>query len=176
MWISALKPYGDLISAIGALLVFFSWLATNILGERYKSAKDSYRDANSTWRLHWRLDSINTSVEDAAGLTVNTLKNLEELSLQDLPQQNDGQREWHESDLRHWELASTEMNARQIDRGEQFCWLFLERSAIDKSKSSHVISLQENCRAISLLKKEKDKVIARASAAVRSDPNPRIGR
>jgi hypothetical protein len=169
MWISALEPYGDLISAIGALLVFFSWLATNILGERYRSAKDSYRDANSTWRLHWKLDSINTSVVDVAALTFDVLKNLEDLNLRDLPQQNDGQREWHESNLRHWELASTEINARQIDRGQEFCWLFLERSAVDKSKSSHVISLRENCREISLLKEEKDKVIARANAAVRSD-------
>lgn len=172
MWISTLKPYGDLISAIGALLLFFSWLATNTFGEQFKSAKDSYEKANGTLRLHQKLDSIYSSIQSVGGSAVYMLKDLAQLRFENLsPRDRDKDRATYEANDLIWRFAATETNARQIDWGSAFCALTLEQSAIDKDQGNWATSLREACRSIDLLREQKDQIIARASAALRSDDN-----
>ncbi len=172
MWISAFKPYGDLISAMGALLLFFSWLVTNTLGERFKSVKDSYDNANATSRLYRKLDAIHSSTQSSQGVAVYILQDLEKLLFENLsPDDKDKDRGTYErNDLIRY-LASTEANARQIDWGSAFCALTLEQSVIEKNQGDWAISLQENCRKIDRLRGRKDQIIARAGAALRSGDN-----
>lgn len=172
MWISTLKPYGDLISAIGALLLFFSWLVTNTLGEQFKSVKNSYDNANATWRLHSRLDSIDSSIQSVSGVLVYVLQDLAQLRFESLsrPDQDKDRATYKSNDLIR-RLAAIEASARQIDWGSAFCALTLEQSAVDKSRGNWVTSLQESCRSIDLLKEQKDQIIARARTSLRSVDN-----
>lgn len=175
MWISTIKPYGDLIAAVGALLLFFSWLATNILGERLKSVKDSYLNANATWRLHTKLDEIHASVQGVEGDAIYMQRDLAQLRFDNLsPRDQEHDRAWYKRNDLIRDFATTQINALQIDHGSAFCALMLEQSSIDKSRGDWTVSLQENCHAIDLLKQRKDQVIARASSALKSDDNSSV--
>jgi hypothetical protein len=61
--LAAIKPFGDLFSICGALLIFFSWLVTSTLGDRFKAAKAAYETAGDKRRLYRTLDTIVQGIE-----------------------------------------------------------------------------------------------------------------
>ena len=58
--------HADPISAVGALILFFSWVAMNTLAERYTRAKASVENAQSTFRLYSTLNELRDQLNSLA--------------------------------------------------------------------------------------------------------------
>jgi hypothetical protein len=58
-----LKPYADFFSIIGAAIVFFSWVISSTLQQRYQAAKSSVESAKSERRLYGEFADVKLSVD-----------------------------------------------------------------------------------------------------------------
>jgi hypothetical protein len=104
---------GDLLAVCGALQLFFSWVATNTFGEKLKSAKSAYQDAQrDAWQLA-KLREMHQSIDSVASAVIQAHKSL---SWQLRSSQLEGRElnRLEEDDLRN-DLALTGLSAAQID-------------------------------------------------------------
>jgi hypothetical protein len=67
---SWLVDNAGMISVFGALVIFFSWVVTNTLGQRYSRMKQSAETAESTFRLYTTLHELRSSLNSVASETV----------------------------------------------------------------------------------------------------------
>lgn len=107
-----LKPYGDLISVCGALIIFFSWVLTNIIGDHLKSAKASAGDARATQRLFTTLYELKVMLEGPAASVIDTSTDILRLAHQERerydPSRAERDRHWMESTVSVHEIATDE--------------------------------------------------------------------
>lgn len=167
--LEALKPYGDLVSVLGALLLFFSWITTNLVAEKFKSAKAAYEAAAEKRVIRQMLTELKGDVESVAAEAINARLSLVELELRSDPQSSDlERREWYGHRNLILRLASTGLNARQIDYGNNFCNLTIEHSLVGEEQSTAQAKLGEACSDISRLKSMKDQLIERMEINLQS--------
>src|SRR5438046_10649475 len=57
---------GGLISTLGALIIFFSWVVTNTLGQKYGRVKSSVESGQSTFRLYTTFNELRGSLNSLA--------------------------------------------------------------------------------------------------------------
>jgi hypothetical protein len=138
------------------LLIFFSWLATNTLGERFKKAKTAYETAREKRRLYHTLDEIRGSTEGVFAGIIDLHRDCRRLAASLDPQRDEqAVRDRHEHDELRLQLVSTILNAAQIDRGNSFCSILLDQpSPSNKSSVAHK-QLLESCAKIKSLQNEK---------------------
>lgn len=164
-----LKPYGELLSVLGALLLFFSWIMTNLVAEQFKSAKAAYETAAEKRVIRQLLTELKGDVESVAAEAINARLSLVELELRSDPQNSNLEtREWYEHRNLILRLASTGLNARQIDHGNNFCNLTIEHSLVGEEQSAAQAKLGDACTDISRLKSKKDQLIERMEFNVQS--------
>lgn len=152
---------GDVISVCGLLMIFFSWITTNLLGERLKAAKAAYEEGKRNRRLFGTLNQLGQSVEDVAAQTVEL-----ERSLLGLASEVASRSGW--SDLAEGakartlvlEIGSMRLSARQIDWGARFCATALEEANALAQSSPALLKLRETEAAIVELRDRKQALLA----------------
>jgi hypothetical protein len=161
MKMTDLQPYGDLLSTCGALLIFFSWLATNTLGERFKKAQTAYETARDKRHLYHRLNEIEGSNRSVAAEVINVDREVQRLAAQ-LDPQRDKQavRDWHEYIELHLGIGSTAINAGQIDRANSSLSIDLDQPGPNAKPSLPHKQLLESRAKIKSLLAEKNTVVA----------------
>jgi hypothetical protein len=157
MTIMDLKPYGVLLSTCGTLLIFFSWLATNTLGERFKKAKTAYETAIEKRRLYHTLDEIQGAARSIAAQVINLHRDSQRLAASLDPRRDEqAMRDQHEHDELRLDLVSTVVNADQIDRGKSFFDIVLDQPGPStKSSVAHKLILENSAKIRSLLNEKK---------------------
>jgi hypothetical protein len=151
---------GDLLSVGGALLVFFSWIATNVVGERLKKAKTAYDEGRKNRRLFATLNELTQAIESVAGEAIAIRRMLIENALEANTHLSSGSacsRRHH--DLVMLDTASRALNARQLDWGLKFCEIALEESAADSVDSAARDKLIKTRERICQLRDEKNQLI-----------------
>jgi hypothetical protein len=98
-----------LISVIGALIIFFSWVVTNTLGQHYSRLKQSVETADTTFRLYTTLHELRDSLNSVAMETVSTRDAVEQIS------KNPQDRERSELASFRRQYSYTRMSAHQIE-------------------------------------------------------------
>jgi hypothetical protein len=153
--LAAIKPFGDLFSICGALLIFFSWLVTSTLGDRFKAAKAAYETAGDKRRLYRTLDTIVQGIEgvsaDVARAFIDTDRRLG--ALLDPRRDEHAPRDADEQKELVIELASAELTASQIDHG---CRSLLEQLDADPRSSPAQKLLSESRTSLDNFLDEKN--------------------
>jgi hypothetical protein len=160
MKIIDVQPYGVLLSTCGALLIFFSWLATNTLGERFKKAKTAYETARDKRYLYRTLNEIQGSNRGVAAQVINLHLDCQRLAASLDPRRDEqAVRDRYEHDELRLQLVSTSINAGQIDQANsRFNIDFDQPDPNTKSSLPHK-QLLESCAKIRGLLNEKNAVV-----------------
>ncbi len=167
--LQAIKPYGELLSVLGALVLFFSWITTNLIAEQFKSAKLAFEAAADKRVNQQLLMDLKGDVESVAAEAINARLSLIDLELRSDPNSGEpAKQEWYEHRALNLQLASTRLNARQIDHGNNFCNLTIEHSLVGEEQSDAQMKLGEACSSIHSLKSKKDQLVERMEINVQS--------
>lgn len=155
-----------LISVIGALIIFFSWIVTNTLGQRYSRLKQSVETADSNFRLYTSLHELRDSLNSVARETIYA----REAAERNLRSANDAE----ESELRvlRRNYSLTQMSAHQIKELMDFAV-----QTIDYSSS--VGTATDTSQKIETLKDEIYRVYAKArdldrAVEIANGPSPSL--
>jgi predicted nuclease with TOPRIM domain len=157
MTLADLHPYGNLLASCGALLIFFSWLATNTLGEKFKRAETEFETAREKQHLYHTLDDIQASARGLAGQVGNLHRDCQRLAASLDPWRDEqAVRDQQAYDELRLDLVSTIVNADQIDRGKSFVDIVLDRQdPSTKTSVSHKQILEISAKLSDLLKEKK---------------------
>jgi hypothetical protein len=153
--LTTLKPWAELISIAGAALLFFSWVVSNTLQQRYQAAKASVERAQSERRLYGELAQARQSIDSLAAEILNTRQGLRAVHAKVAPD-SDATRLRHEEVVSS--IASKKLNARQIDWGLRFCSNEQELAQALDSKDDSIGELNNVCKKMSSLREQKEEV------------------
>lgn len=164
------KLIGDLVSILGAAIVFFSWILTNTLQQDYQSTKANVQRAASDHRVHQSFMVLKGVTESIAYDVADLEKKVAELSneLREDHQESrpviDPNQQRLEDIQRRFERAA--WNSHNIDLGYEFCIVPL--STIGQALSGDATEkLKTACQAIKYLQDERNKIFLKASGLLR---------
>jgi len=164
MDLADVKPYATLLSVIGPAIIFFSWIMSNTLQQRYQTAKSSVERAQSERRLYGELTEARQSVEGLARELNKVRTEFNDLRRARAAEANKP-RELQECDRESVELAvvSTAIGAQQIDWGARFCSNEVELSRVLAAKSGVAHTLKATSIELTQLRKAKDELLSQMS-------------
>jgi hypothetical protein len=151
-----LKLIGDIVSILGAVILFFSWIITNTLQQNYLATKAGAQRAEADARLYQVLRSLRQEVEGVAALVVDLRNGLTSDRRRSQPVASPAEQR-HDSTVL-W-VDSTNLNARQIDWGYQAC--AIDASTIAKAvpgNANAIEKLEAACEELRNLQVEKDRL------------------
>ena len=158
---SAIEPYSGFLTVCGALIIFFSWVVNNAIQERFKEAAASATGLRVSFELFEALRELAGSMESVASIALNVSRDVTGF-IEKMRQSRDGV-EQHNREL--MELASSRLNARQIDAGITFCELALRAAG---GRSSDTQGLQRVLGSLRDAKERKDEMFTIADEALKS--------
>jgi hypothetical protein len=142
------------ISVVGALIIFFSWMVTNTLGQKYSRLKSSIESAQSTFRLQTKLNELRNSLNSLA-MEVVQQKNSSDASIFMPGRTGDS-----EIDRMRTNFSLTRLSAHQVNE-------LMDFTVETHSFSCSVGTTTEASQKIESLLKEVDQIYSKAIAKER---------
>lgn len=142
------RDNSGIVSVIGALIIFFSWVVTNTLAQRYSRLKTSVESAQSTFRLYTKLNELRNSLNSLAMEVVQNKTSIDASSF--MP----GRMGNPDIDRAQTDFALTRLSAHQIKELMDFT---VETHSFSKS----VGNTTEASRQVEALLKEIDQLHSR---------------
>lgn len=132
-WIKDLKPYADLFTVCGILVVFFSWVATNVIEDRLKAARAAASEALNTFDLFITLSGIRRLVWKAVDGSLDVARRVADVvDLLSEPGEQDERHNLVRRKERNTTYFNSEVvNAEQFDEGLTLCALALRTAGQD---------------------------------------------
>lgn len=166
--LSRLIENAGLISVVGALILFFSWVITNTFGVRYTRLKQSVENAESTFRLYQTLHGLRDQLNSLAMEVVHGRK------AADASRFRSGQTGNTEFDAARERFDLTRLSAHQITELNDFAGEMSEFSRAvgsDTSASADIIRIAVEVSEISTKVREKERRVEELSLSDSSDPS-----
>jgi len=167
-FLSRLTENAGLITVVGALILFFSWVVTNTFGVRYTRLKQSVENAESTFRLYQTLHGLRDQMNSLA---------LEVVQRRDTPDASrfrSGQTGNIEVDAAREKFDLTRLSAHQIKELNDFTGEMSEFSRAvgsDTPASRDVTRLAVEVSELSKNVREKERLVEELSLNVSADPS-----
>lgn len=160
-----LRPWADLLSLAGALVLFFNWVwTTNVAVER-SSASAALRAAEQERRLFEQFTFLAQDIRQVSASVAGLERDLlyfERDILSNFPSdahQRESDTLYRNYKLRGVGIASKAISAEQIDMAVRHCWHNADQSRVDSLPSRLDDQLHRVCMAMQDLRTEKDKLL-----------------
>jgi hypothetical protein len=138
-----LAEHANILTVVGALILFFNWVISNTLKSRYETLKSRIEQAERDNRIDSQFAEIRESVN---GITTEVLK----------PRgPSVGDKDVPRSEIEYWEalnsMAQTQLSATQVNKLHRFCveeWLLLQSSDTTTKAAAEVQACQAEAQRV----------------------------